>query len=205
MTAVVGGILIAGAGFFTVGAVRWRLDYERPLANSLPLIHADRRRRSWIQTWMLVAMFVSTAGVSGLAVVVPDATDSALPAVMGAFVYALGALCMIVSLTFGLTVVPWAAERAVADGSVPEGFAAYHAWTGSLYVVHMVASYAAFALLGAAVLASSSMPDWTGWVGLGLGAGCLTGVVSTRFAGPFNPPILAHTYTALLGVVLLVT
>ncbi len=205
MNQIVGGILVAGVVVFTVGAARWRLDYERPLAESLPLIHADRRRRTWIQTWMLVAMFVTTAGVAGFAVVVPDAPDSAFPAVMAAFVYALGALCMIVSLTFGLTVVPWAAERTVADGSIPEGFAANRAWTGWLFVVHMVASYAAFAVLGAAVLASNTMPHWTGWVGLGLGVGCLAGFVATRFAGPFNPPILAHTYTGLLGVVLLVT
>jgi len=151
------------------------------------------------------SQFVTTAGVAGFAVVVPDAPDSAFPAVMAAFVYALGALCMIVSLTFGLAVVPWAAERTVADGSIPEGFAAYRAWTSALYVVHMVASYAAFTMLGAAVLASNTMPHWTGWVGIGLGVGCLAGFVATRFAGPFNPPILAHTYTALLGVVLLVT
>jgi hypothetical protein len=202
---IVGAILVAGVVVFTVGAVRWRLDYERPLAESLPLIHAHRRRRAWIQSWMLVAMFVTTAGIAGFAVVVPDAPDSAFAAVMAAFVYALGALCMIVSLTFGLTVVPWAAERTVASGSIPEGFAAYRAWTSWLYVVHMVASYTAFAVLGAAVLASSTMPHWTGWVGLVLGAGCLAGFVATRFAGPFNPPILAHTFTGLLGVVLLVT
>jgi hypothetical protein len=69
----------------------------------------------------------------------------------------------------------------------------------------MVASYAAFAVIGAAVLASNALPHWTGWAGLVLGVGCLGGFVATRFAGPFNPPILAHTYTGLLGVVLLVT
>jgi hypothetical protein len=59
--------------------------------------------------------------------------------------------------------------------------------------------------LGSSVLYGSTLPQWAGWVGLGIGAGGLAGFVATRFAGPFNPPILAHTYTALLGVVLLVT
>ncbi len=203
MTEIVGGVLVAGAVVFTVGAVRWRLEYERPLAESLPLVHTDRRRRAWIQTWMLVAMFVTTAGIAGFAAV-PDEQRASLLAVMAASVYALGAVCMIVSLAFGLTVVPWAAERTVADGSIPEGFAAYRAWTSGLYVIHMIASYAAFAVLGAAVLASGVVPLWVGWTGLGLGLGCLAGFVATRFAGPFNPPILAHTYTGLLGFVLLV-
>jgi hypothetical protein len=203
VTEIVGGVLVAGAVVFTVGAVRWRLEYERPLAESLPLVHTDRRRRAWIQTWMLVAMFVTTAGIAGFAAV-PDEQRASLLAVMAASVYALGAVCMIVSLAFGLTVVPWAAERTVADGSIPEGFAAYRAWTSGLYVIHMIASYAAFAVLGAAVLASGVVPLWVGWTGLGLGLGCLAGFVATRFAGPFNPPILAHTYTGLLGFVLLV-
>ena len=204
MTEIVGGVLVAGCVVFLVGAAAWRLEYERPLAESLPLIHADHRRRTWIETWMLVAMFITPAGVAGFAAI-PEEPRAAVVAVMAAAVYALGALCMIVSLTFGLTVVPWAAERTVADGSIPEGFAAHRAWTSGLYVIHMVASYTAFAMLGAAVLASSAVPHWAGWVGLGLGVGCLGGFVATRFAGPFNPPILAQTYTALLGIVLLVT
>lgn len=202
MTDVVGGVLVAGAVVFTVGAVRWRLEYERPLADSLALIHADRGRRAWIQTWMLAAMFVSTAGVAGFAAV-PAEQRAVMLAVMAASVYALGAVGMIVSLAFGLTVVPWAAERTAADGSIPEGFAAYRAWTSGLYVIHMIASYATFAVLGTAVLASDVVPHWVGWTGLGLGVGCLVGFVATRFAGPFNPPILAHTYTGLLGAVLL--
>jgi hypothetical protein len=76
------------------------------------------------------------------------------------------------------------------------------AWATGLYTVHMASAYAAFAVLGTAVLAADG-PSWLGWLGVGLGVGCLAGFVGTRFAGPFNPPILAHTYTAVLGVWLL--
>ena len=202
MTTAVGWTLVAGFVVFLIGAVRWRLDYERPLEESLPLIHADRRRRAWIHGWMLAAMFITPAGVAGLATEV-DHGNATSVATMAAFVYALGAACMIVSLAYGLTVVPWAAEQAVSTGSPPEGFAAQRAWTSLLYIVHMLASYAAFVLLGAAVVLSDAVPAWSGWLGIGLGAGCLAGFVLTRFAGPFNPPILAHLYTAILGIVVL--
>ena len=112
---------------------------------------------------------------------------------------------MIAFLCFRLTVVPWAAERAVADGKPPDGFAALEAWAGGLYVVHMLASYAVFALLGATALASNLLAPWSGWVGLGMGMAFVAGFVATRFAGPFNPPFMAHLYPALLGVVLLLT
>jgi hypothetical protein len=201
-TDLIGGTLVAGCVVFLVGAVGWRLAYQRPPEESLPLIHAQQRRWTWIHRWMLVAMFITPAGITGLAQL-PDLNDVAPLVAMAAVGYALGAVCMIVSLCFRLTVVPWAAERTVAVGTPPDGFAALEAWAGRLYVVHMLASYSVFVLLGAAVLASDVLSPWSGWVGVGLGAGCLAGFVATRFAGPFNPPFMAHTYTALLGIVLL--
>ncbi len=199
---VVGGFLVAGFVVFLTGAVRWRLAYEQ--ADALPLIHTDRNRRLWIHLWMLPAMFITSAGVAGFGVLM-DTRSGAVAAAMGAVVYVLGAMAMIVHLAFRLTVVPWAAERYVEDGATPGGFDVLERWAGLLYVVHMTASYAAFVLLGAAVLASDTVPQWAGRLGVGLGIACLAGFVVTRFAGPFNPPILAHTYTALLGVVLLAT
>ena len=190
--ALVGGLLI-----FLVGAVAWRLAFQAPLAQALPAVHAERRRYTWIHTWMVVAMFVTPAGVAGFAA----ATGSVLAA-MAATVYLVGATCWLVSLTFRLTVLRWAAGEAVATGSVPGQVAALDSWAGSLYVLHMAAAYAAFAGLGAAVLADGG-PAWLGWLGVGLGLACLGGFVATRFAGPFNPPFLAHTYTGVLGVWLL--
>lgn len=204
MNDLVGGVLVAGFVVFLVGAAAWRLDYQRPPEESLPLIHADRRRRAWIHTWMLVAMFITPAGIGGFSLL-PDEQTAAVVAVMAAFVYALGALCMIVSVAFSLTVVPWGAERTVVDGTPPDGFSALRDWSGRLYVVHMVASYAVFGLLGAVVVAAGPVASWVGWLGVGLGVLCSAGFVATRFAGPFNPPFLAHAYPAVLGVALLVT
>lgn len=153
---------------------------------------------------MLVAMFVTPAGVIGFSFL-PVKQTAVVVAVMAAFIYSLGALGMLVFLAFRMTVVPWAAERFVADGDVPAGFGALQAWAGQLYVVHMLASYVVFGLLGGVVVAAGPVASWAGWLGVGLGVGCTVGFLATRFAGPFNPPILAHLYTGLLGVVLLVT
>jgi hypothetical protein len=199
---IVGAVLVAGAVIFLVGAGGWRIAYEQPMADALRVIHDDRRRRAWIHLWMIVAMFVTPAGLAGFAVV-SETTLGRSAAVMAATIYAMGAVCWIASLAFRLTVTPWAAERHVADGSPPDGYAALEGWAGSLYVVHMSASYAAFAVLGGAILASGDLPAWLGWLGVGWGAVFLAGFVGTRFAGLFNPPFWAHTYTAVVGVMLL--
>lgn len=199
---LVGGVLVAGLAIFLVGAAAWRLDYQRPLEESLPVIHRDRRRWAWIHAWMIAALVVTPAGLVGLATTLNDPTARVLAA-MAAAGYVSGGVCWIAALTFRLTVVPWAAERTVSVGQVPNGFAAYDRWAAALYSVHMLTAYLASAVLGIALLVSDSLPTWLGWTGFGWGLAFTAGLVATRFAGPFNPPFWAHLYTGVVGAALL--
>lgn len=201
---LVGAVLLAGLVIFLVGAVRWRMTYERPLAEALRVIAGDRPRRAWIHLWMIVALLVTPAGLGALGLLLADPVARVL-AVMASVVYAIGAVCWVVSLAFRLTVVPWAAEQTLGQGEPPTGFAALDAWAGALYTLHMASSYVAFALLGCALLPSGDVPGWLGWLGIGWGIVFLTGFVATRFAGPFNPPFWAHAYTGVVGAVLLMS
>ncbi len=198
---IVGWTLLLGAVVFLVGAGAWRLDYEKPMAEALTIIASDRRRRAWIHLWMIPAMLITAAGLAGLVVVVQDPTAVVWTA-MAAATWGLGAVCWVVSLAFRLTVVPWAADETVGGG-VPPAFPPLDAWASSLYAVHMLSGYAAFALLGAGVLADGVLSSWVGWLGIGWGTAFTAGMVATRFSGPFNPPFWTHTYTAMLGVLLL--
>jgi hypothetical protein len=199
---LVGGVLVAGLGIFLVGAAAWRLEYQRPLQESLPVIHRDHRRWAWINLWLVTAILVTPAGLAGLAVIVAEPTATILTA-MAAAVYVSGGVCWIVSLAFRLTVVSWAAEQTVKVGDVPDGFAVYDRWAGMLYRVHMLSAYVASAVLGIAVLVSDALPTWLGWTGVVWGLAFAAGLVATRFAGPFNPPFWAHLYTGTVGVFLL--
>jgi hypothetical protein len=198
---LVGSVLVAGLGTFLVGATAWRLVYQGPLQESLPVVHRDRRRWVWIHVWMVAAMLVTFAGWAGLVVVVEDPAATVLTA-MAAAVYVSGGVCFIASLAFRLTVVPWAAEQTVAVGAVPDGFAAYDRWSGALYCIHMLSAYVASAVLGLGVLVDDTLPTWLAWAGVGWGLVFASGLVATRFAGPFNPPFWAHLYTGTLGVAL---
>jgi hypothetical protein len=199
---LVGGDLVAGLAIFLVGAGAWRLEYQRPPQESLPAIHRDRRRWAWIHVWMVAGVLVTFAGLAGLAVILDDPTARLLAA-MATAVYVSGGICWIASLAFRLTVVPWAAEQAVHVGDAPDGFTAYDRWAGALYCVHMLTAYVASAVLGIAVLVSDALPLWLGWAGVAWGFAFASGLVATRFAGPFNPPFWAHLFTGALGVSLL--
>jgi hypothetical protein len=199
---LVGSVLVAGLVIFLVGATRWRLEYQRPLQESLPAIQRDRRRWAWIHVWMIAAMLVTPAGLAGLVVILEEPTATVLAA-MAAAAYVSGSVCWIASLAFRLTVVPWAAEQTVNAEGVPDGFPAYDRWAGALYCVHMLSAYVASAVLGIAVLFSAVLPTWLGWTGVGWGLAFAAGLLATRFAGPFNPPFWAHLYTGTVGLVLL--
>lgn len=203
MPDVAGLALLAGLVVFFVGAGGWRAEYEGPPDETLRVIHGDRWRRAWIHLWMIPAMFVTTAGIAGYAALV-DGTAGGL-ALMAAIVYAMGATTWVTSLAFRLSVVPWAAEQTVATDDVPALFPPLDHWAEMLYRVHMIAAYAAFGLIGSAVLASGGLSPWVGWLGLGWGLVFLAGFVAPRLSWLFQPPFWAHAYTAVLGVMLLLS
>ena len=150
---IVGWTLVAGLVVFLVGAGGWRMAYEAPLEEALVTIHGDRRRRAWIHGWMLPAMFLTAAGLAALPFLLEDATARALAA-MAAAVFALGAVCWVLSLTFRLTVVPDAAADLVDRAAIPDHFRPLDRWASSMYATHMASAYVAAALLGAALLAT---------------------------------------------------
>ncbi len=199
---LVGLVLVAGLVIFLIGAGGWKRAYDQPLIEALPVIHVDRRRRAWVHLWMIPAMFLTSAGVFGLAAVADESVAVVLSLMAGA-VYAMGAVCWVASLAFRLTVLPWAAEQTAEAGVLPEGFAALDSWAGSLYSVHMISAYVTFVILGTAALADGELPRWAGWIGIVGGLVFAGGFLATRREGPFNPPAWAHLYTAMLGVLLL--
>jgi len=200
-----GLVLVAGLVVFLVGAVRWRPEYQAQPAVALPAMHADPRRWTWIHAWMAAAMFVTPAGLAMAASLArPD--DAAAAGWAATVVFTVGAACWVVSLAYRLTVVPWAAARTVAVGRPPELYLATEPWASLLYRAHMLAAYATFAGLGTAVVLDDGLPAWVGW--LGVGWGCAFAVllaVGGRIAYAVHPPFWAHTYPAVVGVVLIVT
>lgn len=201
MTTVVGVVLVAGLVTFMTGAAAWRIEYDRPHAESLPIVHADRRRRAWIHVWMIVAMFLTPAGLAALTALLTDPAAVTI-ATVAAVAYAIGAVCWIASLTFRLSVHVWAAERTVDDGVTPEVFAPLDQWASHLYLVHMTSAYLASATLAGALLVEGGWPAWLTWGGLVWGVLWAVGLFS-RGAFAFYPPFWAHVLTGAVGILLL--
>jgi hypothetical protein len=203
VTRSIGGLLVAGFVTFLVGAAFWRpATYQGPLPLALTAMAEEPGRMRWIQSWMIVGVVLTTLGVVMLARWL-GARGQVTASTLGASLFGIGSMAMLLSLTFGLTVRIWAAAETASTGQVPFGFEALHRWATLLYAIHMVAAYLAWALLGVALLRCGAAPAWLG--ASGIGAGCLLAIGFVAFGGgPFGPPILAHVYPLVIGTTFLV-
>jgi hypothetical protein len=197
-----GVVLVAGLVTFLTGAVFWKpAVYQQALPQALAAMAKDASRLRWIQSWMVVGIVTTTLGVALLARRI-DLHGEHFWSTIGAACFTIGAGLMLVSLAFGLTVRPWAATETTSTGEVPRGYEAFDRFAGLLMAAHMVTAYASWAFFGAAILRSGAGPTWLGWSGLVAGPVLAAGFVVLR-GGPFAPPFLAHVYTAVIGIVLL--
>jgi hypothetical protein len=191
-------LLIGGFVAFMIGAVAWRIDYERPDEESLPLLFADRRRLRWIHRWMLLAMVLTTSGIGGLAWRILDPG-----AAVAAAVYTLGAALWMMTLLFRLTVGEWAAERTVSSGSVPEVYPPFARLFGLGHAVHMLTAFGSAVPLLWSTYDTGLIPLALAWSGTGWAVlmSILFLVPKTRFVA--SPPFWAHTATLAVGIALL--
>jgi hypothetical protein len=197
-----GTLLVAAFGVFLMGAGFWLVhEFEQPLSARLRAVAAHRRRWIWIHAWMLAGTLVSVLAVASLVRLLRD-EGGGLPAAAGLAAFASGCLAFLVSLVFGLTATPRAAAETVRTSAVPLAYQTRHRLANALYVSHMLLSYVAFAVLGVAMLRGSLFPTWLGWTGVASGAAGVIGFTLMR-GGPFGPPIIAHSFGLLVGIVLL--
>jgi hypothetical protein len=94
---------------------------------------------------------------------------------------------------------PWAGERQAATGAVPEVYEPLARWNTALYLIYTVMTFAGLVAFGLAMVATSLLPGWLGWVAVGYALAGLALLAVTRDA----PPFLHYLMTLAIGVALL--
>jgi hypothetical protein len=191
-------LLIAGFVVFMAGASAWKIGYQAPLRERLPLLHADRARLRWIHSSMLVAMVLTSAGV------VATAALSGHPAAWAAATaYVMGAVLWMLELMFRLTVQERVAADVAAGGSIPEWYVAVEKWSALGHRVHMLVSYGSAVPLAWGLVEANLIPGWLGWTGAMWGAVWMAGYAIPRIRFALEPPFWAHVFTFAVGIALL--
>ena len=202
-TTLIGGVLVAGLVIFLVGAVAWRLDYQRPLHEALPAIHRDRRRWAWIHSWMIAGLVVTLAGLVGLTLALVEPTATVL-AGMATAIY--GVRRGLLDRLLWPSGSPWCRgpPSRRLPGRVPDGVCGLRpvGWSAVRRAHAHRLSWGRRCWVWPC-WPLTPCPTWLGWAGILWGLAFAGGFVATRFAGPFNPPFWAHLYTGTVGLVLL--
>lgn len=196
---LVGWLLVTGFVAFMVGAGGWRLQYEQPPEQSLPVMHADRGRLRWIHWWMIPAVVLTASGLGGLALVADDAGVG-----VAAAGYGLGAVLWIAELAFRLTVGEWAAEHTSATGEVPELYLPLAQWAGLGHAIHMATAYLTAVPLAWGAWNAGLIAGWLAWAGTiwAVVLAALFLVPRIRFIAA--PPFWAHVFTFAVGLSILI-
>jgi hypothetical protein len=199
---VLGVLLVAPMAFTAVEAVGhhrghfntafWRLSLDAKLA------HISRHMDAWwlVSLAWLPYVTLSTAGLAGLAFLLADPVGWAA---MGAF--ALGGSAWLVGIAIQAGAIGTAARLRADSGTTPQ-------WTAALWDVGFVLEAAWIVLanvaavgFGLAIVRTSILPGWVGWLSLGVGLAIPIGVLVTRNGFPH----LALPIPVALGVALLLT
>jgi hypothetical protein len=197
-----GWMLVAGPIVFLVGAVMWRpAEFQAPaLADVLRAIAHRRASWLWIHCWMAAGVVVTTAGLA-VWTELQRARGERLATPVGFVIFVVGAVPWLLAMALRVTIQAWAAAKAV-NGEVPATYPSIHQFAGVLHAVHMVLSYLSASALGAGLLRSGMLPAAAGWAGV-IGGGVFAAGFVAASGGPWGMPILAHSYTCAIGVLIL--
>ena len=197
----VGGLLIGGFAVFLVGPALWKQDYQKPLPEALLAIAQSTRRWRWINSWMIVGVAITIAGLAALARLLADSGDIVYGTVRFAL-FAVGGIIWLVAAAWRLTVLVVASRETQRTGSIPWDTGAWSYWFGVLHSIHLLSAYVSWTFLGSAVVSIGLLPELLGWLGVGLGVPGAVGYAVLK-GGTFAPPFLAHLYPFILGIALL--
>jgi hypothetical protein len=203
---IYGATLILGCALVLTGATLYmwvkdpkgRVIFGQPPREWLRLVGEHQRMWRWSTVPFLAGPIITLMGQAGLAALLRGAGDPGF-AEIGLLATGFGALLWVINLAARLTVDPWAAKALAASGEVPESYTAVSLWTSTLYVIYTNLTFAGLSLYGAAILTSTLLPAWAGWLAMVGGALGLAEFAILRDA----PPFMHYLIPIVIGVLLL--
>lgn len=203
---VAGALLILGSILFLSGAGSYAFARDRggPMIFGQPprvwlrLVGEHPSLWRWATLLFIAGTIVTVMGFGLLTTQLRGAGDPGF-AQLGLLAAAFGAALWVVNLAARLTIDPWAARLLAETDVIPESYTAISLWAGALYVIYTILTFAALAVYGGGVVATSLLPGWAGWAAIVYGLAGLVFFAVIRDA----PPFLHYLMPILLGILLL--
>jgi hypothetical protein len=176
-TAVAGGAVGYRGGGYT--GEFW----AKPLDEKLDHLHIHRFHWWVLSFAQLLGLVVLTAGVTGLTAVLADSGEQVTAFVAGGM-FLVALIAWTTALIAQTTTLPVAATQRAETGHTPAWIQAFWSFGYLAEGTWVILANLAYAVFGAAMLASGVVASWAGWVGIGVGVGIPVSVVAARYGFP---------------------
>jgi hypothetical protein len=199
ITLILGCFLFLGAAGLIPRDAQGNFMVNLPLREQLLAIAAQTSLLQWSLSLFISGVIVTLLGLALLTTLFRDAGDRTFSS-LALLVFLFGGVLMVIFLAFPLGVEPLVAQETVRTGVVPDFYVQLTLWTQPLFVIYTILAFAALAAYGGAVLSTSVLPHWVGWLAIIYG---LAGLVFEGFAARNIPPFLHYLMPIVMGILLL--
>jgi hypothetical protein len=200
---LVGVLLVSGLSASLVGSLSLRSGYNSafwrlPLDEKLDHIATQLRAWWWMSIWELVGLFALTGGILGLTWLLVDVGEPVL-AFVAVGVYTVALIPWMFGLTFQAAGVARAARSRGETGRTPEWLQA--SWDTAFMgeMTWVLGSNVGHAVFGLALVQTTLVASWVGWLAFGVALAVITSVAIVRDGFPQ----LGSLVPLIIGVALL--
>ncbi len=201
MTLLVSFLLFWGGAAFSIPLVDTQGSsiYVLPPQQVLPVIAAHPQFWQWQTLFQLAGGVVAAAGLVLLTLILRATRDRNL-SLLALVTFCFSVVSWIVIEAFRLGAGVWATQNPTQ--TAPAFYELLYLWMdGALFAISVVLAFCALVAYGGALLMTTVLPRWVGWIIL-LYA-CATLGLFLIIGPAFVPPELVYLPLGLLGVVLL--
>lgn len=207
MPHIAGALLILGCFTVMFGASFYMfvkdpngpVIFGQPPREWLRLVGEHADMWTWATIPFMAGPIVTVLGFAGLQTLLRGAGDQGYGQ-LGLMAFAFGAALWVINLAARLTIDPWATKALTATGAIPDVYTVVSSWMGVLYVIYTILTFVGLSLYGVAILNSTLLPGWAGWVAVAYGIFGLVYFAVTRDA----PPFMHYLVPIVIGVLLLI-
>lgn len=159
--------------------------------------------------WLAAGTILNTVGFGLIALLTAEA-GAPLLSMSGLLVFLNSTIAWITGMAFRMSVETLAAENFTESKRIPNWFEPIQVWNTAMGMIYMELGYIATMTIGVALLQSSLLPGWIGWLTLVLGASGAVSIVTTRPKYPGTEysiaavPFWLHIMPFIIGAALII-
>jgi hypothetical protein len=196
-------LMLAGGILFWIGAFTppYKQWATSDLKEYLAIISCNRINWFLIHTPMVLGVIVTMFSLQVFSNAAAFTSNGKIFSILSSSAFSFGAVLLIISFAFRLTVTLWVAGRFTETGNIETWYDTWMNWSNLIFSIYMVIAYLSIGFWGLALMDVPIAPPWTIWFCILFGFLGAIGYIS-RFL-LFEPPLIIHLPFLVVSITML--